>query len=118
MQLETSTLKSTSIAIIINLIVLLARHRLLKDMYDNSIQTVGALDPLSKILADKMKNDVREIDRFSSHLTEEDLKSLQAELDSGTEVLDLMDSLIRQYREEGGAPLITPWILGIHRPSE
>ena len=115
MQLETSTLKSTPIAIIINLIVLLARHRRLKDMYDDSIQTVGGLDPLTKALAGKMKHDVCEIKRVSSHLTEEDLKSLQAELDSGTHVLDLMDSLIRQYREEGVGPLFAPTTLGFHK---
>jgi hypothetical protein len=111
MQLELSTLKSTPIAIIINLIVLLARQRLLKDMYDDSIQTVGTLDPLSKTLANKMKDDVREIERYTSLLTEKDLKSLKAELDSGTEVLDLMDSLIRQYRKEGVGPLVTTRIL-------
>jgi hypothetical protein len=117
MQLETSTLKSRSIVIIINLIVLLAHHRRLKDMYDESIQTVGALDPLPKTLADKIQDDVREINRFSIYLKDEDLKSLQAELDSGTHVLDLMDSLIGQYRKEGVAPLITPLIMGAPRPS-
>ena len=108
MQLDTSTLKSTPIAIIITLIVLLVRHRQLLDIYGDAIQTVGMLDPLMKALEDKMDNDLREIECFSSHLTEEDLKSLMAELDSGTEVLDLMDSLIRQYRKEGVAPLVAP----------
>ena len=108
MQLETSTLKSTPIAIIINLIVLLARQRLLKKMYDDSIQTVGTLDPLSKTLANKLKDDAREIERSSSHLNVVELMSLRAELKSGTHVLDLMDSLIKQYRKEGVGPLITP----------
>lgn len=118
MQLELSTLKSTPIAVIINLIVLLARQRLLKKMYDDSIQTVGALDPLSKALADKMNSDAREIKRFSNPLMRVDLKSMRAELDSGTHVLDLMDSLIKQYRKEGVGPLVTSWSLGFHKPGQ